>query len=357
MRAYVSISAHGFGHLAQVAPVVLALQRRLPRLEIIVRSALPQSTIETALPNVEIEPCGHDFGIPMHGIHFASEDEIFSVWESQRARADLILDQITSRLQIKRIDFVVSGVSPWPLAAANALGIPCFGVGSFTWSGILRQIVRGSPALHAVTNTLDDAYAKASILFSLAPGIDMDPLDAISAPGTIVRRGRSRRSEILQITGRAPNAKIVVFAFGGMLPLQTPELGPDSHSMLLLTPQSWANNGFGAAADHLPVPFLDVLASADVIVAKAGYGIATEIAAVGTPSILVQRADWPEDQPIANWLRQYSDCSMIASMKDVTASLLKNKLTAARNSSPPIGGAEEFIADRILQKVLGSALR
>ena len=43
MRLLATISAHGLGHLAQSAPVLNALRRRVPQLDLTVASTLPVS--------------------------------------------------------------------------------------------------------------------------------------------------------------------------------------------------------------------------------------------------------------------------------------------------------------------------
>ena len=354
MRAYVSISAHGFGHLAQVAPVVLALRRRLPDLEVIVRSGLPPEALKKALPDAHIEPCDHDFGIPMRGIYCSPADQILRVWQNQLAQADQIQDRIATRLRLKKIDFVVSGISPWPLSAAEGLGIPSFGIGSFSWSGILRRILTNESAVVEITRALDMAYSKASALFALTPGLGMDNLPTLAISHSIVRRGQPQRADILSIAKSDANAKIILLAFGGMTPIEMPDIAESADSCLLLSPTNWAAKGLGRATDSFPLPFENVIASADLVVSKAGYGIATELAALGTPSILIRREDWPEDQSIMEWLSRYSSCTAVTGMRDITTPLLQGKLRAVRKSTPPAEGGEELIADHIVGKMLGT---
>ena len=46
---FVDISAHGFGHLAQVAPVLNALTERLPALRLTIRSGLPTAKLQARI--------------------------------------------------------------------------------------------------------------------------------------------------------------------------------------------------------------------------------------------------------------------------------------------------------------------
>lgn len=60
----VALSAHGFGHIGQTAPVVQALRRRLPKLQITVRSAAPNfKVVERFGGNVEHQSATLDVAV------------------------------------------------------------------------------------------------------------------------------------------------------------------------------------------------------------------------------------------------------------------------------------------------------
>lgn len=52
----------------------------------------------------------------------------------------------------------------------------------------------------------------------------------------------------------------------------------------------------------LAMPFIDLLASADVIVTKPGYRTFTEAAGNGTRVLYASRGDWPEEPALSAWL-------------------------------------------------------
>jgi hypothetical protein len=64
---FVDISAHGFGHLAQAAPVLNALSKRLPELRLTIRSGLPtdklQARVTADFTHLQERS---DFGYVMH---------------------------------------------------------------------------------------------------------------------------------------------------------------------------------------------------------------------------------------------------------------------------------------------------
>jgi len=53
------------------------------------------------------------------------------------------------------------------------------------------------------------------------------------------------------------------------------------------------------------VPFHDLLACSDAIIAKPGYGTFVEAAIHGVPVLYLPRPDWPEQPCLVEWLREH----------------------------------------------------
>jgi hypothetical protein len=58
-------------------------------------------------------------------------------------------------------------------------------------------------------------------------------------------------------------------------------------------------------------PFLDTMASADLLVAKPGYGTFAEAGFEGRDTLAVPRADWPETRWLLDWLARHARCAPI----------------------------------------------
>lgn len=59
------------------------------------------------------------------------------------------------------------------------------------------------------------------------------------------------------------------------------------------------------------MPFIDVLASCDVLLTKPGYGAFTEAVCNGVSVLYVARRDWPEEPYLVAWLQQFGQCQEI----------------------------------------------
>jgi hypothetical protein len=53
-------------------------------------------------------------------------------------------------------------------------------------------------------------------------------------------------------------------------------------------------------------PYLDVLASVDVLAAKPGYGTFAEAGFAGRDALVVPRDDWPESPHLVGWLARHA---------------------------------------------------
>ena len=67
----VAVASHGWGHLAQVVPMAVALHARIPGLRITVRTGLPGALVrerfaERGLPSPEVSADDTEFGFVMH---------------------------------------------------------------------------------------------------------------------------------------------------------------------------------------------------------------------------------------------------------------------------------------------------
>ena len=91
----------------------------------------------------------------------------------------------------------------------------------------------------------------------------------------------------------------------------------------------------------LGLPFIDVLASVDVVLTKPGYGTYTEAVCNGVPVLTIERPDWPETAVLNRWVQQYGHIEVMTRehfYKGTFASKLKTLLaTSSRPGVEPAG--------------------
>jgi hypothetical protein len=208
-------------------------------------------------------------------------------------------------MERSRPDLVIANAGYLPLAAARLLGVPGVLIASFTWAHALAAYCGEAPGVTSLLAEMTSAYAGADLQLAPEPSLPMPELPRLRAVGPITRRGVCRRAELRSRLGLAPEVRLVVLFLGGVptvLPLAAWPRTPDlaylvSHSALPERPDMYP-------ADTTGLPWPDLLASADALVTKPGYGSITEAACNGVPVAYVRRGAWPEEPGLLAWLKR-----------------------------------------------------
>ncbi len=171
---FVSLTAHGYGHLAQVAPVVAELTRRLPGLRLTVQGDLSPALLRARLPgDLRHLREAADLGLVMDGPLVTRWDQSLAAYARFVAEQDLHLARQQAILAADPPDLVLADV-PWvPLLAARALGIPAVGLSSLNWLDILAESPVGHRLPPAVSEALRHGYAACDLFLRPAPSMPM----------------------------------------------------------------------------------------------------------------------------------------------------------------------------------------
>jgi hypothetical protein len=304
MKLYVAISHHGLGHLAQTAPVLNELRALDPGVEFIVRTALPRERLEQRLiPPFDYLAEATDCNLVMHDAirvdvpaSLAAYREFHRDWERK-------VDAEARRLDALKVDAVFANVGYLPLAAAHRAGLPALAMCSLNWADIFRHYLGDEPEAAVMLDPMTAAYAGARAFLRPEPAMPMaDLANAVAIP-PVVQPGRDRREELVHRLGLSPDDKLVLVGMGG-IPYRPPvESWPCPAGIVFLVPDDWrTDRACCRALRETGMVFRDVLASADALVTKPGYGSYAEAAVAGVPVLTIPRPDWPEALYLNDWL-------------------------------------------------------
>jgi len=302
-----AVSGHGYGHLAQCAPVVQALRERLPELQLTVMSELPRALLERWL-------AGEFTAIqavidPVLRMHSAWEVDIAASREAgnefhRHWSADL-------RREIERLhsidpDVVLANIPYRLLLAARQAGIPAVALCSLNWAAVYAAYCGTQAPDRVLLEQMWSGYRAAEMFLAPTPSLAMPQLENLRAIGPIARRGRSRRACLHAALSLPPTTRVVLVVLGG-IPTELPlENWPAREGVAWLIPdrvQTGRNDLFDLG--RLPMPFIDALASADAVLTKPGYGTYAEAVCNAVPILTLSRPDWPETPGLNDWAREY----------------------------------------------------
>jgi hypothetical protein len=280
------ISGHGFGHASRDIELIRAIRALRPDARVIVRTSVRRWFFASIEADIEWQALETDTGVVQHDSLSLDEDE--TARQAARFFADFDRRVVVEAALIRGVgaDVVVGDVPPLACAAARVAGVPSIMIGNFTWDwiyGIYDAFDRLAPA---VIPAIERAYTTATRALRLPLHGGFAPMAAVTRDiPFIARRSARDRDETRRILGVSGSKPVVLPSFGGYgatLPLDTLR---HSDRFTLLGPVERPPGG---------LQYEDLVAAADVVVTKPGYGIVSECLANGVAMLYTSRGRFIE---------------------------------------------------------------
>jgi len=296
-----AINSHGLGHLTRSLAIAREIQSLCPRVQLTLSTAAPKALIAQELSSpftlrsVEYEP-----GAVQQSCFETSPTRTRQAYRRFVAERIERLRDEEHYLRATGCTAVISDISALAVRAAANLGLPAVGVSNFTWDWITEPYF-GEPGAE-IPQLLADDYSAGTLHLRLPFGPENSPFPRAEPAPLVCRRSRidarelRRRLDIPTGDGRA----LAVVCFGGWEPSGWQSIrvvGCEGFRFLTVGDLPIRADAPLVALPHaLPagVCFPDLVAGADVVIAKAGYGIASECAAHRTPLVVVERTHFRE---------------------------------------------------------------
>jgi hypothetical protein len=334
---FVDISAHGFGHLSQAAPVLNTLAEIVPDLRLTIRSGLPVERLQLRIvPPFTHLPAASDFGYVMHDAVRINLPATAAAYRAAHADFPARIAAEAELLKTLQPDAVFSNVAYLPLAGAARAGIPACALCSLNWADLFDHYFGNEPWAAPIHAEMLAAYRGATFLRT-TPGMPMKALENQMTVGPIATPGRERREELRTKVGAGDTAPIVLVALGG-IPTRLPVEQWPVNGTHYIVPAAWqCTRPDFYTIESFGWPFVDLLRSVDAIIAKPGYGTFAEAAANGTAVIYQRRDDWPEQDCLIEWLQQHARCTEVTET-ELAAGEFGRKLENLRSAAVPPAG-------------------
>ena len=304
-----AISAHGYGHAAQVIPVLNELARRRPDITVVLRTNVPRSFFESRLNLTwELSPCQLDVGCIQHG---PITMDWPATWQAHRAFhaswGSRLREEVTA-IRHARADLVIGNIPHLAMAAGAAAGLPTVAMASLSWDDVLREhLSPNEPWQQSILEQIGRAYAQATRLLRIAPGLPMRSFPNITDIGPIAHPLPAERTRLRKLLQIGPHDALILVAFGG-IPLESLPLAHmesmTGFQFLIVGPVP-SGSGRVHSISGLPLPFSILLSSVDAIMTKPGYGTIIEAVTVNVPVVYVRRYNFADEQPIVDYLHRY----------------------------------------------------
>ena len=341
----VSISGHGYGHVAQTAPILNLLLERLPQWRLTVRSEVPLAYLRSRIRvPFDYLPSHGDIGMVMSSALDVSVDDSRAAYRAFHAGWDARVTDEARLLRDLGADMVLSNVGYLPLAGAQRAGIQNAALCSLNWFDIYRHYAGDD----AVAAQIHACYSNADAFLRATPGMQMETLSNLVAVKPVAAVGRNRRDEVNRQLRLSKDEQLVLVSLGGITSRLPIERWPRIDGVRWLVQENWhADHPDAVVLESLAMDFGDLLASSDVLLCKPGYGSFVEAACSGTPVLYVNRPDWPESPALTGWLQQHGVCREVSREQLQYGDIGKDLQTlwSAPRSTPPTPDGASQVAD------------
>jgi L-arabinokinase len=307
-----------------------------PDARVIVRTSVPRWLFAPiAKAAVDVQTLETDTGVVQR--------DSLSLDEEQTARdAARFFADFGSRVAVEselirgvRADLVIGDIPPLACAAAERAGVPCLAIGNFTWDwiyGIYPAFDRIAPE---VIPAIRRAYAATTRALRLPLHGGFEPMaEVVRDIPFIARRSTRDPAETRQQLGLAGDRPIVLASFGAYgadLPLDA--LRRAGRLTVIEAPRE----------PPAGLLYQDLVAAADVVVTKPGYGIVSECVANDTALLYTSRGRFIEYDVFVAEMPRILQCRYI-SQEDLLAGRWADAIDAllaqpAPIEQPPVDGA------------------
>lgn len=345
-----SISGHGFGHAAQVVPVLNELGRRIPSLKVLLRTTVPAWFFQNRLHIPwETSTSEQDIGCIQQGPLHIDVEGTWCAYDRFHANwADRVTQEVNA-IKRRSAHLLLSDISYLAIEAAAQANIPAIGLSSLCWDQVLLHLQEKPPLQSGtVIEEIRYSYSLAGLMIRVAPSIAMPAFRSTVDVGPIAARLTPDRQTLRQAAGALPNERIVAIAFGGI-----PLTSLPWHQIEAMTGYRFIVPGPVppqarriVSSDTLPLRFPTIMASCDLLLTKPGYGTVVEAVASETRVVYVRRYNFVDEDSLVTYLHRYGR-GLELSVEDFLSGRWETTMDAAmaipvsQDAAPAATGAAE----------------
>jgi hypothetical protein len=372
------VTGHGFGHASRAQAVIEELLAAHPGWRVELRTTAPLRAFpglgiadreppETRVCRVEVDL---DPGVVQRDSFDHDLSATAEAWLELSANAEAIIAREVDALRAAEARLVLSDVSPLACAIASAAGLPALVVGNFTWDWILDGYRSREPRLEPVIAHIRGWYGHAETYLRLplspaAPSIcgDSPPIFAREQRvGFIARRRREDPASLRARIGVAPDETLVLLSFGGFgvtgLNLDCVD-GVAARGVRVVWEQPTERTPDLLSIAGRGIRYTDLIAAADVVVSKPGFGIIAECVAQRGRLLWVPRGDFREAPLLQHFLEHEWPSRKLPAQALGDGRWLAEAIELAATPRPPAGDAHgaEQVRRHVERALAGSARR
>lgn len=332
------VTAHGFGHATRAAAVCRELEARGAR--VVVRSAAPARLFSEEEVRAEVQAVDTDPGLVMKDTLTVDIPASLGSFERLAAGWDALRAEEAAWLRRAGADAVLSDAGALAVDAAAEARVPSAVVSNFTWDWIVEPWAAADARWERVRARLAAAYARAGILLRLPLGGGVPAVARSADMPLVVRRPRLGRDAVRRALGLDPAdpTPVAAFSLGGgswSAPASPRRERLPGWKVVAYGPRPEALEADWVRLEtHGALRHCDVLAAADAVLSKPGYGTFAEALAARVPVLSMARPEFRESPVMMDAFRGLGRLREIP-LEDFTACRWGRHLAGLRAAEDP----------------------
>lgn len=304
MQILYYVSGHGYGHATRSSEILRALVALAPDAAIHVRSNVPAHLMagiervryhlcaQSLDPGVVEEPDSLGVDVPA---------TIAAIERYYQRREELVAAEVRW-IERHSVSLVVADFPPLAGDVAAACGLPCVGIGNFTWDWIYEPLI-DAPRRSLLT-WMREGYSRMSCWLRLPFSHDdhRGVFQRFADMPLVARRPRQSKADVLRQLGIAADddRPRILLGMRGRIPIEARMKAADANREWLFLHFDSTNAGTHGNELSLTLSpellFTDVLNVCDVVVSKFGYGMISECIATKKRLLCPPRRQFREDE-------------------------------------------------------------
>lgn len=324
------VSGHGFGHASRCIEVINAILAKRPETRIGVRTSAPRWLFDlTVKGKIAFSTLECDTGVVQ--IDALTLDEADTIRRASAFHSDLVTRAASETRVLRELGagLIVGDIPPLAFAVGASAGIPAIGLGNFTWDWIYGEYprVRLAPSL---LPTIRGAYAKASMALRLPMWGGFESFSNVKDIPFVARHAARSREDVCKLLKLPGEKPIVLASFGGygLSGLETDTLARFRKYTVVTTatlpmvrarkeaPTAERKGSFISVNEEVMydtgVRYEDLVAAAEAVVTKPGYGIIAECIANDASILYTSRGHFPEYDVLVEEMPKYLRSAFIS---------------------------------------------
>lgn len=308
------ITGHGFGHATRMAAVASALAERLPDVRLTLVTTVPESLfrLNLAVP-FRLRQRTLDVGVIQHDSLHLDPAATLAAYARLLERQPATIEEEAAFLRKDAVDLVVADIPPAAFPVARRAGLPGVGISNFTWDWIYADYVRDLPEDSRILHAIRDAYGQADLFLRLPFHGPCDAFKVIRDIPMVARRSRRSREEVRSLLGLNGSRPVILLSFGGFevqgIDFDRVEALQEYYFLVTQPPSRPIRNVRLVTLG--PLKYEDLVAQADAVLTKPGYGIVSDCLANRTPVLYTSRGEFAEYPRLVEGLEQYGVSAFI----------------------------------------------